>query len=85
MNFQTLAKVNRIMDEHDPKKLKTLMVEIEVYCVRCMKKLKFRGVPGGLNFHSPTVNVPGTEVRLPADMSDIEEENPSNRFTPNSN
>jgi len=41
------------------------MVEIKIKCKKCGIAFKFMGLPAGLDYEKPTINVLGTTIHLP--------------------
>ncbi len=41
------------------------MVDIKIKCEKCGVSFKFLGLPAGLNYEKPTVDIAGTTIQLP--------------------
>lgn len=62
-DFRATVAVNRLGDEGGP--VRNYIADITVSCARCGLPFHFVGVPAGLSFYRPMVNVGATELRAP--------------------
>lgn len=67
-HFESEVKVCRI-NEVANGEIKVFTVDIKVRCIKCKTNLEFKGLPGGLNFQSPTTSADRTELRAPAEIT----------------
>jgi len=65
LQFRVDSKVARLTDSHDPEKVLSFMLELEVFCLDCYQPFKFVGFRKGISPEEPMTNFEETEVRIP--------------------
>lgn len=64
-DFDAIVAVGRISKDEGGS-IKCFLCEVQVKCKACGAQLAFRGLPVGLSYDRPTVDLAGTTATLPA-------------------
>jgi len=65
LNFNCYADVGRLHEEGNPNKIVSHMVDIKINCRDCGLPFEFIGIPNGMSFYQPMLNIDNTELRAP--------------------
>lgn len=60
--FSAHVGVHRVMDEGQPLRF---IADVEIHCEQCKENFRFLGVPAGISFEQPRVNITGTMLQAP--------------------
>lgn len=63
--FHAHASIHRLKDSEQSEEITGWHADIKINCDECGMAFEFIGVPAGLNFNCPTVNLDFTELRIP--------------------
>jgi hypothetical protein len=69
-NFYIKAKVSRLIDSEESDLVTGYRADITIRCTECQQQFEFTGLPGGYDVNGPTINVDGTELRIPIKPSE---------------
>lgn len=59
--FEADVAVKRMEDTHPM----AFVAEIPISCVQCGERFRFKGVPAGMGFHRPLVDIDGCKLNAP--------------------
>jgi hypothetical protein len=63
--FYAEVSVARLTETEESEKVTGFRADVKIRCVECQQEFEFIGVPQGYHVSSPTINIDGTELRLP--------------------
>ena len=67
-NFESEIRVFRLTKE-EGSEVYDYTADVKIRCSLCKTPMRFKGLPGGVNPSSPTINFDGTEARMPIEPS----------------
>ena len=69
-NFKADVKVNRHTDSDISDKIVGFSADIKIVCSDCLSSFMFMGCPAGVSNSKATVDISGTELRIPIKLYD---------------
>jgi hypothetical protein len=64
-NFESSVRIGRLTTEEEPDVVSKYMADIKIQCADCKLPFEFMGVPNGMSFFQPMLNIDNTEMRAP--------------------